>query len=154
MTGVPMAGLKSMINRIISKANVEVVKRIAAAPTVAANASEAVGMEALIQAVRKEDAKVTIEVAPRLQVRPFWIRMLLGACFEFPCLVHFLGRRAGALHPRGRPCQQVGDLQGQGGQGQGRYAFPFHGSLGFPASLGDLAYGAHGAAMRAHSPFA
>ena len=73
MTGVPMAGLKSMINRIISKANVEVVKRIAAAPTVAANASEAVGMEALIQAVRKEDAKVTIEVAPRLQVRPFWI---------------------------------------------------------------------------------
>ena len=66
-----MGGLKSLISRIIRKANVDAVKRIAAAPTVAANASDAVGVEALIQAVRKEDAKVTIEVAPRLQVRPF-----------------------------------------------------------------------------------
>ena len=68
---MPMGGLKSLISRIIRKANVDVVKRIAAAPTVAANASDAVGVEALIQAVRKEDAKVTIEVAPRLKVRPF-----------------------------------------------------------------------------------
>ena len=66
-----MAGIKSLINRIIRRANAEAVKRIAAAPTVPAGASDAVGVEALVQAVRKEDAKVTIEVAPRLQVRPF-----------------------------------------------------------------------------------
>ena len=66
-----MPGIKSLIRRIIVKANAEAVKRIAAAPTAAAGASEAVGVEALIQAVKKEDAKVTIEVAPRLQVSPF-----------------------------------------------------------------------------------
>ena len=66
-----MPGIKSLIRRIIVKANAEAVKRIAAAPTVSAGASEAVGVEALIQAVKKEDAKVTIEVAPRLQVSPF-----------------------------------------------------------------------------------
>ena len=53
-----------MINRIIRKANAEAVKRIAAVPTVSAGASDAVGVEALVQAARKEDAKETIEVAP------------------------------------------------------------------------------------------
>ena len=70
LSGVPMPGIKSLIRRIIAKANADAVKRIAAAPTVAAGASEAVGVEALVQAVRKEDAKVTIEVAPRLKVGP------------------------------------------------------------------------------------
>ena len=65
-----MPGIKSLIRRIIVKANADAVKRIAAAPTVAASASDAVGVEALIQAVRKDDVKVTIEVAPRLKVSP------------------------------------------------------------------------------------
>ena len=65
-----MPGIKSLIRRIIAKANADAVKRIAAAPTVAAGASDAVGVEALVQAVRKEDAKVTIDVAPRLKVSP------------------------------------------------------------------------------------
>ena len=65
-----MPGIKSLIRQIIAKANADAVKRIAAAPTSAAGASEAVGVEALVQAVRKEDAKVTIDVAPRLKVSP------------------------------------------------------------------------------------
>ena len=75
-----MPGIKSLIRRIIAKANADAVKRIAAAPTVAAGASEAVGVEALLQAVKKDEAKVTIEVAPRLKVSP---------PFRFECCLLF-----------------------------------------------------------------
>ena len=58
-------------SRISRRANAEAVERIATAPSVCADASDAVGMFALVQGARREDVKVTIEVAPSLQVSHF-----------------------------------------------------------------------------------
>lgn len=71
-------GAKSFCRRAITKANTDLVRRVAAAPSVSADASDGAGIAALVQAVRREDAKVTIEVGGKLKVGHLICVLLVG----------------------------------------------------------------------------
>jgi hypothetical protein len=78
-----VGGEKALCRRTTTKANNDVVRRMAAAPTVAADASDGNSVAALIQAVRRENAKVTIDVGSRMKVRYFIYVCRMSGCSLF-----------------------------------------------------------------------
>ena len=103
---------KGLCRRTINRANAEhatrMVMKVAAAPTVAADASDGNSLAALIKAVKREDEKVTIDVGSKLQAMHFMHVCCLSRRVDFCCAGSIVGRHSGDMPTRARPHQQAG----------------------------------------------
>ena len=93
-------GDKAFCTRIIDRANFELARRVASAPSVPADASQGLTAEALLSAVKKEDAKVTVEIEPRLKVSSFMCELLPRARLHICLSGHFACESSGHLSTR------------------------------------------------------
>ena len=90
-------GDTAFCSRIIDRANFELARKVASAPSVPADASQGLTAEALLSAVKKEDAKVTVEIEPRLKVSSFMCELLPRARLHICLSGHFACESSGHL---------------------------------------------------------